>query len=262
MDTDELRERYKSLPIWARLLIALGVGLLPGVYIYFDEGESLAADLEQANQEKETAQAKLDRAVAKKKKIPQIEERLAELEEQLAKAKKALPESFRVEDVLQKTATIAKETGVKLALFNPEQEKPGKGDYRYMELPIATEIDGKFNQIAAFFDRLVHLEHSLFIRNIDIGAVVGDPGKDAANNAKKSEHELAVQARQSLSAKGKFQIIVYRSMTEQEIAVADAAGAVDGEGDAPQKEKKPKNDAEAGAAPAAEGGAKEAGGGG
>jgi Tfp pilus assembly protein PilO len=262
MDTDELKERYKSLPMWARLLIALGAGLLPGAYIYFDEGESLAVSLDEVNQEKEAAQSKLDLAVAKKKKIPQIEERLAELEEQLEKAKKALPDSFRVEDVLQKTATIAKETGVKLALFNPEQQKPGKGEYRYMELPIATEIDGKFNQIAAFFDRLVHLEHSLFIRNLDISAVVDASSPNGVNNASKSEHQLAVEARQKLSAKGKFQIIVYRSMTDPEIAAADAAASVDGAAEGGANENRPKTDAQSGAASPAAGGSNEAGGGG
>jgi Tfp pilus assembly protein PilO len=262
MDTDELKERYKSLPMWARLLIALGVGLLPGAYIYFDEGELLAASLDEANQEKEAAQAKLDHAIAKKKKIPQIEERLAELEEQLAKAKKALPNSFRVEDVLQKTATIAKETGVKLVLFNPEQQKPGRGEYRYMELPIATEIDGKFNQIAAFFDRLVHLEHSLFIRNLDISAVVEEVARDSVSSGSKSEHQLAMEARQRLSAKGKFQIIVYRSMTDPEIAAADAAASLDGAADGGAQVNQSRNEAEAGAAPPAAGGGQEAGGGG
>lgn len=218
---DELKERYRNLPRWARLLLALVVGILPAGYVYYDEGEDLVLELEEANSAKESAQSKLDRAISKKKQIPEIEERLAELEEQLTKAKKVLPDSFRVEDVLQKTAMIAKETGVKFLLFKPEKEKPGVGDYKYMELPISTEIQGKFNQIAAFFDRLVHLDQTLFLRKIDVAANLD---KSDAGDMMLSPHQRALDVRQKIEVKTKFQIVVYRSMTEREIAKSATTG--------------------------------------
>ena len=229
MDFDELKERYRGLPIWARLLIALGIGLVPAGYVYYNEGEALTTELDEARTERDRAQVKLDRSIEKKKKIPEVEERLAELEEQLSKAKKVLPDSFRVEEVLQKAAVIAKETGVALNLFNPEEEKPGAGDYKYMELPISTEIEGRFNQIATFFDRLLHLEQSLFVRAIDIGSILPD-GEAANEDLTKSPHRIALETRQKLQAKAKFHIVVYRSMTEREIADAEAAAGPAEEG--------------------------------
>ena len=48
MEIEELKERYKVLPIWARLLTAVVIGLVPAVYVYLDEGDALAARLDEA----------------------------------------------------------------------------------------------------------------------------------------------------------------------------------------------------------------------
>lgn len=223
MEVEELKERYRGLPVWGRMAIAVVLGLLPAAYIWLDEAEALEEQLEESKTQLDAADAKLKQAVAAKKRIPQIEERLAELEEQLVKAKKALPDTYRVEEVLQKTAAIAKESGVRMTLFNPEKEVPaGQADFRYMQLPIATEIEGKFNQVATYLDKLVHLEHSIFIKSVDIGSLEPDETTDKTH---KSEYQIARENRQNLVVRGKVMMAAHRSMSEKEMNDADVAEA-------------------------------------
>jgi type IV pilus assembly protein PilO len=227
METEELKERYKVLPLWARLGIAALVGALPALYIYYEEGDVLAADLETVIQDEESARIKFEKAREKKTNVPKLEEQLAFTEEQLVKAKKKLPDSYRIEDVLQRAATIGKEVGVRFVSFDPGDEKRGTGDYRYMEMPIATEIDGTFNQIAAFMDRVVHLESSVFVRNIAMApvdeAAEGAVPKDATGLDENAlpTFEEAQRARRDLRVKGKFDLVIFRGMTEAEATAPD-----------------------------------------
>lgn len=218
MDYADLKDRYRSLPTRKRLLFIVVLGILPAIYIYLEDGQTLAEQLEQSKQEQDAAQAKLDRSLAKKKQIPQLEMRLSELEDQLVKARKALPDSYKVEEILQRTASIAKETGVKLLLFKPGQEKQGVGDYQYMEMPIATEISGKFNQIAAFLDRLAHLKNSLFVRSIIINKL--NPNLDRESDSS-SMHQRAVDARERIVVSTNLELVIFRSLSEQESASQD-----------------------------------------
>lgn len=241
MDREDLIERYRSLSVRTRILFAILLGLLPGIYIYFEDGQLLTEELEQVRTEHDAQQSKLDHALAQKKQIPQIEQRLVELEDQLGKARKALPENFRVEEVLQKAASIARETGIKIVLFKPGQEKPGVGEYKYMELPIATELSGKFNQIATFIDRLVHLKQSLLVRNISMNYV---PFEDSLANSTQTEHQRALDARQRVAALATVEIVVFRSMTEQEAAMHHQVDELSPEGQNSEKIPDAQKDAE------------------
>ena len=227
METEELKERYKILPMWARLSVAALIGVLPAIYVYYDEGDGLQAELEQVTGEEEVARLKFEKAREKKTNVPKLEEKLAFTEEQLVKAKKKLPDNYRIEDVLQKAATIAKEVGVRFVSFDPGDEKRGLGDYKYMEMPIATEIEGRFNQIAAFIDRVVHLEASVFVRNVALEPAEGEDGlrkkgqgNEAAIDAAPSFEE-AQRSRSELRVQGKVELVIFRGMSEAEAVGAD-----------------------------------------
>lgn len=215
MDFEELKERYKLLPLWARFLIAAVLGILPGAYVYYDEGDALQAQLEQETSNEATARDKFESSRQQKANLPKLEEELAFTEEQLLKAKKKLPDSYKIEDVLQKAATIAKEVGVKLVQFDPGDEVPHVEDYKYVELPIKTELQGRFSQIAAFFDRVVHLENSIFVRKIEMTRNTLEKATDATL-AKKTEFQIARENRQNVRLKAVFDLVIFRGMMENE----------------------------------------------
>ena len=75
MDLEELKERYKMLPMWARLLVAALIGLIPGGWIYYDEGDTLQAQLVTSQSNQEGARAKFEEA---RRLIARAESRLFE----------------------------------------------------------------------------------------------------------------------------------------------------------------------------------------
>jgi len=223
---DELKERYKMLPVWARLAVAFSIGLIPCFYLYFDEGAVLNDKLVESQQQVLSSRQKFEEARKKKANLPQLEEQLAYTEEQLAKAKLKLPDRIVIEDILQKAATIAKQTGVQLSSFNPSPDIVHTQPYQYVEAPIATEVIGRFAQVATFFDRLIHLDGTIFMRHIELTRQEAD-GKNG-NRANQDEgtisaFDLAQNARHDIKVHAKFDIVVYRSLGERDQGPNDPA---------------------------------------
>ncbi len=217
MDFEELKERYKMLPLWARFLIAGIIGLLPGAYIYYDEGDALQAQLDEVGSKESEAREKFEQSRQQKANLPKLEEEMAFTEEQLLKAKKKLPDTYRIEEILQTAATIAKEVGVKLVIFDPLDEIQHPDGYKYVELPIKTEIQGRFGQIASFFDRIVHLETSIFVRRLEIARVpLQNLTAALATAPAKTEFQIARESRQNLRLTATFELVVFRGMSKEE----------------------------------------------
>jgi len=219
ISVDELKERYKMLPVWARLAVAFSVGLTPGIYLYFDEGDALNDKLVESQQLVLSSRQKFEAAREKKANLPQLEEQMAFTEEQLAKAKLKLPDRIVIEDVLQKTATIAKQTGVQLSAFNPSPDIIHTQPYQYVEAPIAAEITGRFAQVATFLDQMIHLDGTIFMRHIELTRHEPEDKKAIRANQDEgpiSAFDLAQNARHDLQVHAKFDIVVYRSMNDHD----------------------------------------------
>lgn len=235
MDLDDIKQRYKVLPLWARLTVAGIIGLIPGIYVLMDEGDGLDARRMTAETEENAARTEFEKARENKANLPKLEEQLAFTEEQLAKAKKRLPDSYRIEDILQKAATIAKDTGVKLNGFIPQDETQHCDKARYIERPIKTEVEGRYSELVTFFDRIVHLDGSIFVQRIQMNRTELEENKltnpfqnqDGRSEQKKTPFQLAREARQNVRIKASFDITIFR-------------GISDGEGcDAPQNAQDP-----------------------
>lgn len=251
----ELKERYKVLPAWGRLLVAFVIGLVPGAYVYLDESDDLDAKLTTLQTQYEESKQKFDAASQKRANLPKLEEQLQFTEEQLAKAKLKLPDNYRIEDILQRVATIAKSAGVSLVTFDPAQEAKRSQPYPYVELTIVSEIKGSFAQIAMFFDQLIHLEGTIFLRRLDLSRFDARDDKvansevaqgAAAADKKKTPFQLAQAERSNMRVRARFDVVVYRSMTSQESASAPPPAAA-APAKAPKAPKAP-DGAEGGAA--------------
>ena len=138
------------------------------------------------------------------------------------KARKLLPEKIRVEDILQKVATIARDVGVQLISFTPKPEVKQETGYPSVEIPIETQITGRFVDVASFIDRLVRLETTIFVRSVAMNLVQQNDGSGGepsnAFETIKNSKNLAKEARQKAKEKAILIISAYRSQTEGEIA--------------------------------------------
>lgn len=222
MGLDELKEKYRSLPIWARILMALIFGILPGACSYLDEVETVEASLTDAENKESSARNQFEANRKEKANIPKLEEELVYTEEQLEKAKRKLPEGYLMENVLALTAGNAKASGVKMKKFEPLCELKGVGEFKYVERMIDVEVNGKYQQISSFFDRMVHSESLLFLREIDIDRAPL-PGMDVlfpvAIDVVKlppTQLEVAEKSRLAMTLNAKFKLVIFRGMKDEE----------------------------------------------
>jgi len=211
LELAEIKERYKGMPMWGRMLLASVLGVLPALFFYVQEGEALQLALDEVRSDEALWRTKFDKARGQKAMLPQLEEKLAFTEDQLKKAQQSLPETFAVDDLLQKTATAAKETGVELRAFVPDKEILGGSAVKYKEMPIKVEAWGNFAQVASFYDRLVHLDHILHLRNIDLATQVRMPGDGV-----RMSHMSKETAREDLYVRAQAQVVAYRSLRDGE----------------------------------------------
>jgi Tfp pilus assembly protein PilO len=166
MDVKELTERYKAMPRRNRMIGMVCAGVLFPVYTYFNDLPPLEEQLVAVQGELGEAQRKFEKVDKERKNLPKLEEELKFVQDQLKRAKALLPERIHIEDVLQKTASIARETRVMLRDFTPGNEREVSGDYRYAEIPISLSISGGFVNLMGFYDRLVHLGSNVRLRGL------------------------------------------------------------------------------------------------
>ena len=173
---DEAKENYKELSYKQRALIMLLVGILPALYIYYEEGSGLLDKLQAAHQNNTAENKKYQIAKNKTEKLPLLEENFNKATEQLRKAQEKLPNKIYMDDILHSTASIAKETGIRFKSFKPGTERTQQGGYQYAETPIALDFTAKYSQVMTFFDNIVNMEKIIHLRNISLIAVRGGAG--------------------------------------------------------------------------------------
>ena len=118
-----------------------------------------------------------------------------------------------------------------MSLFDPTEEVKHQQPYPFVELPIVIEVLGTFDQVAHFLDQLVHLEGTIFLRNLQINRAEardlaalqdGDSaGKFNSDQDKRSLFQKTKDARSNMRLKTHLELVVYRSMTSLE---ANGAG--------------------------------------
>lgn len=228
MDVKELLERYKVMPVRNRMLAVAGAGLLMPVYTYVNDLPPLEEQLVAVQGEQSEAQRKFEKVEQERKNLPKLEEELKFVQDQLSRAKALLPERLQIEEILQKTASLARETHVKLRDFTPASELEISGDYRYAEVPVGLSIAGSFVNIMGFYDRLVHLGSNVRLRGLTFTP----------------QRVLAGSGTIASDMEAKVTLVYFRSTDTGQAPAAKA--------EAPKAKFKPKDAAEGGGAAAAE----------
>lgn len=221
MDARELIAQYKEYPRRNRLLGMLGLGLVLPVYAYTNDLPPLEEQLGSMRNELSEAQRKYEKVEVERKNLPKIEEEFKFVQEQLVKAKASLPERLQIEDILQRTASLARETNVSLKDFSPSQEQEIKADYRYAEVPISLSLTGGFGNVMSYYDRLVHLASNVRLRGLNFSP------QQLQGSAKTSSSQID----------GKVMLVFFRSTDTGEVVAPKQ--------EAPKPKFKPKQEGDA-----------------
>ena len=218
MAFESLTDRYKTLPIWKRIILLGFIGISPSILKIVEDGQALQDELNMARVSRDASERKFKKSRKRKANLPKLEEQLAHTEGQLALASKKLPDEFVIEKVLQKVSIIAQDVGLDLREFDPGDGAPTGGLFKYVELPIRLEVFGTYGQIATFFDRIVHLELLVHIKDIEMQASM-EKNKKIKNNAPSetsSPEQLQKKARDNTKILATSKMVIFRTLNNAE----------------------------------------------
>ena len=154
-----------KMPLWQKVVM-LGVIwlVLGGVFYYFLYSDKLV--------ERNTLSAKLEglkNESAKKQKLaadlPRFRKEKEELDSQLKMALEQLPNEKEIANLLENISDSARGARLDILTFKPGKEVP-KGFYA--EVPIDMKIEGDYNSLISFFEKVAGLPRIVNMSNLNI----------------------------------------------------------------------------------------------
>lgn len=148
-----------------KLMILLGVLLLLGYFSWFyflqpasEKKVQLGETLETLNGQIATRQGVAEKIEGHRKEVTALK---GNLETILAK----LPEQKEIPHLLTSVSEAGRTAGLNFILFEPMAPAPREF---YAEIPVKIVVEGRYNDIAVFFDSVAHLPRIATITDIEI----------------------------------------------------------------------------------------------
>ena len=167
-------EKVEKLSTVQRVLIYVGTFVvLVGTVVYFlympkwDLKSELQAEFE--NLSNQLMIAKRNAA-----KLPKLRAQMKAEEEKFAEASKALPERRELPTLLTVISQSGGEAGLEFQLFQPGAEV---NKQFYTEIPLSLRVEGRYHNLAEFFDRVAAIPRIVTIKDITIVPGGGKNGK-------------------------------------------------------------------------------------
>ena len=169
---------FKSLagsmtPGQRKLVIgAIGLGII-ALYV-----TQLVLPLWESRDSLETGLQKLQADLDQKRMIaanrPRLEEEIKGLEKQLEAAVVKLPEEKEIPNLLTQVNERGQQSGLEFLLFRPAA--PVKKGF-YAEVPIDMRVEGEYNTLATFLDRVSKLDRIVNVADLRISPLPADRAK-------------------------------------------------------------------------------------
>jgi Tfp pilus assembly protein PilO len=199
---DELKIKYKNLPLWQRLIICVLVGLLPGAYLYYEQAAVIEEEFATAEVAEKSAAQKLLDVVKKLKNLEQTERELAFTTEQLKKAETRLPTDIAVDEILRQLGKSAKDSSVTIVNFQPEAEVVKGNEYKYIEMPMKITVEAhEYSQLCSWLDTVAGLKARLYLKSWNMTRLAGQDDQPTNSTAGASGSALDEVARAELEAR-------------------------------------------------------------
>jgi type IV pilus assembly protein PilO len=136
-------------------------GLAAFFYLY---ARPMQGEIAQRQRKLDALQADIRKGQAIERRLPQFRADVATLEARLDTLRNVLPEEKDMADLLRRLQTLAVRSNLTIRRFKPSPTMVTKE--LHAELPITLQLDGSYNNLGMFFDRV-----SKFPRIIHMGAV-------------------------------------------------------------------------------------------
>ncbi|MCC6521449.1 MAG: type 4a pilus biogenesis protein PilO [Polyangiaceae bacterium] len=171
----KLRATSAGLSLPGKFAIGLVFLLLVGAAYFVIFYGDVETAITQAEDQHTALKAQLADAEVSKAQYQKDREEKEQREQKLAKQKKSLPDEAEWPSFLSTVQSLATMSGVKLSSWKPNDEQ--FEDF-YVRLPMELAIEGKFHQVAKFFNSVGQTERIINMENIRI-TLVKEKGADA-----------------------------------------------------------------------------------
>lgn len=156
-------EQFAKLPKAARAAVLAGLFVAIGAGYFFGFYQAKAEQLKGLRAKELELQRKLTEVRSIAANIAAFEAEIQELELKLNDALKQLPNEKQLEVLLTDISNLGKTAGIEIKSFKREAEQVH--DF-YAEVPIAIALEGRYHDIARFFDLVSKLP-----RIVNMGAI-------------------------------------------------------------------------------------------
>ena len=155
-------DKIEKLSQLHRILISSGIFLLViGLFVWLLYVPKYKA-IGQLETNLKNLQNQLRKAKADARDLKKFQEKMKKAEARFRLAKKSLPEKEEIPSLLSSISQSGKDAGLEFTLFQPRGER--KKDF-YAEIPVNIKVNGKFHNVALFFDKVARLPRCGNIRN-------------------------------------------------------------------------------------------------
>ncbi len=168
-----LVERVAKAPVGAKVGVVLAALAVVTVLNYFligvPPGKSIAAIEElKKKKEKELKDARINLGVKQDiaNDLNRFRRQRELLQQRFQEARAELPDTNRIDDLLQALDEKAARAGLRIAKVEPKAVVPAAPGEFYARIPIYLEVDGNFHEIATFVDALGHLQRIVNVTDI------------------------------------------------------------------------------------------------
>ncbi len=164
--------RFENLPRTTQIIVVavLVCCLSIGFYVYYIK--DLIKERDALQTEITRLESVVAQATAIEAKLQQFKQDLSELEQRLAALRSILPAEKETPVVLRSVQDMAKSSNLKILQFTP---KPIVARSFYSDWPILIEVEGNYNGLGLFFEKVGHATRIIDVGGISIKGVNNTP---------------------------------------------------------------------------------------
>jgi type IV pilus assembly protein PilO len=167
---------FKNMPSYVKIILSVIPALIIALLIIFLLLLPKQKEIKSLQQKISAQENEIAKDQAKAAKLPELTLENEKLRMRLNELKLQLPEEKEVSTLLQQVSELCLGSGLKIALWKPEQRKTHASGIVY-EIPVKVDLSGSYHSLGYFFSSLTKLNRIVNISDIKIS----DPKPDKEN---------------------------------------------------------------------------------
>lgn len=166
---------FDTMPLGGKIFILVVlVGVLGAIY-YFALHMNLADEIEQEEQRYTQLQGRMRDARQRQQQYLELSQQLANREAIDRENKRILPEQAEIASFLQDLNQTAELSGLEMRSVEPQ---PEEAENLYVRIPVSIQVQGRFHQLAKFFNTISQIERAISMMNIHLVRSSGNDAQD------------------------------------------------------------------------------------